>query len=114
MRHPSLAVRGVIAFDCRKAGRGASNMMLDVVAGILDVLNALSMWRFLTCFAPAVALALFLFFSNPDKVAAMALSVVPLLMGAILGTWWERAAVRKRRGLAKRQTSSCPKRREPG
>ena len=78
-------------------------MMLDVVAGILEVLNALSVWRFLTCFGPAVALALFLFFSIPDKVAGITLSIVPLFVGTILGTWWERAALRKRRDLAKRQ-----------
>jgi hypothetical protein len=81
-------------------------MMLDVVAGILEVLNALSVWRFLTCFAPAVALALFLFISTPDKVAAITISVVPLLVGTILGTWWERAALRKQRDLAKRQGSA--------
>jgi hypothetical protein len=78
-------------------------MILDVVAGLFESLNALSAWRFLTCFAPAVALTLFLFFSIPDKVAAITLSVVPLLVGTVLGTWWERAALRKRRDLAKRQ-----------
>jgi hypothetical protein len=79
-------------------------MILDVVAGVFEVLlNALSVWRFSTCFAPAVALALFLFFSIPDKGAAITLSVVPLLVGTILGIWWERAAIRKQRDRAKRQ-----------
>lgn len=76
-------------------------MILDVIAGIFDVLNALSMWRFLTCFAPAVALAMFLFFSIPEKAAAITLSIVPLVLGAILGTCWERAAMRKQRNPAK-------------
>jgi hypothetical protein len=79
-------------------------MILDVVAGVLEVLlNALSVWRFSTCFALAVALALFLFFSIPDRFAAITLSVVPLLVGTILGAWWERAALRKQRDLEKRQ-----------
>jgi hypothetical protein len=76
-------------------------MILDVVAGILDVLYALSLWRFLTCFAPAAALALCLFFSIPHKGAAITLSIVPLVVGAILGTWWERAALRQQHNLAK-------------
>ncbi len=81
-------------------------MILDVVSGIFELLSALLVWRFLTCFAPAVALALLLFFSTPDKVAASTLSVVPLLVGTILGTWWERAALRKQRDLAKGQGRS--------
>jgi nicotinamide riboside transporter PnuC len=79
-------------------------MILDVVAGILEVVNALSVWRFLTCFAPTVALALFLFISIPEKATAITLSIVPLIIGAVMGTWWERAARRKQRNLAKDQS----------
>ena len=76
-------------------------MILDVFAGIFEVLNALSVWRFLTCFAPAVALALFLFFCVPGKVVAITLSIIILAAGTVIGTRWEVAALRTKRNPAK-------------
>jgi hypothetical protein len=62
-------------------------MILDLVAGIFTALDAMSYWRFSTCFAPAVALALFLFFFIPDTAADIALSVLALVVGAWIGIW---------------------------
>jgi hypothetical protein len=71
-------------------------MILDIVAGIFAALDAISHWRFFTCFAPAVALALLLFFSIQDKVACIALSALVLVTGALIGTLSELAALRKK------------------
>lgn len=74
-------------------------MIFDGVVELFDLLSAISFWRFLTCFGPAVALALFLFFCTTEKTAAILLSIVPLVVSAIVGTACERAAQRKRARL---------------
>jgi hypothetical protein len=76
-------------------------MILDVIAGVLAALDAISHWRFMACFVPAAGFALFLFFSVPEKLAAVALSTLVLVTGALVGTVWELTVLRKKKSEAR-------------
>jgi hypothetical protein len=76
-------------------------VVVDILAGLLAVADIVAHWRFVVCFAPAFALALFLFFSIPDRLGSITVAALVVTLAGAAGTIWEvtsRSSCRNRKG----------------
>jgi hypothetical protein len=80
-------------------------VVVDIVAGLVAVAdivaNTIAHWRFVVCFAPAFALALFLYFSIPDRLGSITVAALVVTLAGAAGTIWEvtsRSSRRNRKG----------------
>lgn len=72
-------------------------MIGDILNGLVAVAEIVAYWRFLVCFTPASALALFLYFSIPDTLVSITVAALVLTLGGMAGSNWERTSRYSRR-----------------
>lgn len=72
-------------------------MVLDILNGLVAVAEFVAYWRSVVCLAPAFALALFLYFSIPDRLAGITVAALVLTLGCMAASMWERTNRHSRR-----------------
>jgi hypothetical protein len=72
-------------------------VVADILGGLVAVAECLIYWRFSVCFIPAVALALFLYFSIPDRLVSIPLAALILTLAGAAGRIWTNRSSRRTR-----------------
>jgi hypothetical protein len=72
-------------------------VVVDILNGLVAVAEFVAYWRFLLCFTPAFALALFLYFLIPDRLVSITVAALVLTLGGMAGSTWERTSRYSRR-----------------
>ena len=67
-------------------------MVGDILNGLVAVAEFVAYWRFVVCLTPAFALALFLYFSIPDRLVSIPVAALILTLGCMAGSAWERTS----------------------
>ena len=93
-RHPGAPD---VRLESRPHSSQEMQLVFDFLDGLLAIAEFVTYWRFVVCFTPAFALALFLYFSIPDWLVSIPVAALVLTLGGMAGSTWERTSRSSRR-----------------